>query len=603
MATFVQPSCGSLATRYVNPLLQFWVTIFAIACGVCVTAPAAQLSHQSRHVVVVVWDGMRPDFVSEQNTPALWKLSREGVTFRNHHPVYPSATMVNGTALVTGIYPGKNGIIANHVYRPDIDPRRTIDVELPPVVKKGDEISGGKYISVPTVAELVQRAGGRTAVAAAKTVGLLLDRQAGLGNQLDNVNRAASPLVEGERMEVRGSTTRDNEKEETLTLPSPLGRERRRNSKSEIQSQAANSVTLVAGKTLPSSALAPIIAALGAFPSGHVEQDAWTTKALTDVLWKDGVPPLSILWLGEPDLTQHESAPGAPAALAAIKASDENLAAILAALDQRKAAGTTDLFIVSDHGFSTIERSVDLRRILNDAGFAAKTEFTDEPKTGDIMLAGNGGSVLFYVVGHDEKVIRRLVEFLQQSDFAGVIFTKQPVEGTFGLEQAMIQSNHAPDVVMAFRWKDSKNRFDVPGMIDADWQRAAGKGTHATLSRFDMHNTLITAGPDFRRGETDDLSTGNTDLAPTILQILGIKSPQPLDGRVLTEAMVSSHIDATSRNGGLQSAEQALSRKPESKTIEAVKDFPSGTWRQSLRTSRVGSTIYLDEGNGQFAPE
>jgi len=228
MATFVQPSCGSLATRYLNPLLQFWVTIFGVSLGVCGQALAAQEFDQSRHVVVVVWDGMRPDFISEKNTPALWKLSREGVTFRNHHSVYPSATMVNGTALVTGIYPGKNGIIANHVYRPDIDPRRTIDVELPPVVKKGDEISGGKYISVPTVAELVQRAGGRTAVAAAKTVGLLLDRQAGLGNQLDNVNRAASPLVEGERMEVRGSTTRDNEKEETLTLPSPLGRERRR---------------------------------------------------------------------------------------------------------------------------------------------------------------------------------------------------------------------------------------------------------------------------------------------------------------------------------------------------------------------------------------
>ena len=122
------------------------------------------------------------------------------------------------------------------------------------------------------------------------------------------------------------------------------------------------------------------------------------------------------------------------------------------------------------------------------------------------MLAGNGGSVLFYIIGHDSTVARRLVEFLQQSDFAGVIFTKQPMEGTFALEQANIQNDRAPDVVMAFRWDASKNQFDVPGMIDADWQRAAGKGTHATLSRFDMHNTLIAAGPDFKRGETNDLA-------------------------------------------------------------------------------------------------
>jgi len=563
MAIFVQPPCASLTTRYVSrPRLQF-STLFA-ACWFCAFTAATPLSNESRHVVVVVWDGMRPDFVSEQNTPALWKLSREGVTFRNHHSLYPSATMVNGTALVTGVYPGKNGIIANHVYRPEINPHQAIDVELPPVVKKGDELSGGKYISVPTIAELVQRAGGRTVIAAAKTVGLLLDRKFG-------VRRHVGAL------EGRGDMSPDGKRQHVAAVQ--------------------DSVTLFAGKSLPSDALAPITAALGPFPSGHLQQDAWTMKALTDVLWKDDVPALSILWLGEPDLTQHESAPGAPAALAAIKSADEDLASVLSALDQRHARETTDVFVVSDHGFSTIERSVDLRKILNDAGFAAKTEFNDQPKPEDIMLAGNGGSVLFYVVGHNQTLIRRLVEFLQRSDFAGVIFTKEPMEGTFSLDRATIHppspgygaasSDHAPDVLMAFRWNDSKNQFGVPGMIDADWQRAAGKGTHATLSRFDMHNTLLATGPDFRGGQTDDLPTGNIDLAPTILRILGIKPPEQLDGRILSEAMIN--VDPATTGP-----------KSETKTIDAVKDFPSGTWRQSLRISRVGSTIYLDEGNGVF---
>jgi len=302
------------------------------------------------------------------------------------------------------------------------------------------------------------------------------------------------------------------------------------------------------------------------------------------VLWKDGIPAFSVLWLGEPDLTEHETAPGAPAAIAAIKSADENLSAVLSALDERKARGTTDVFVVSDHGFSTIKRSIDLRKLLKEAGFAATTEFDGEPKPGDIMLAGNGGSVLFYVTGHDMAVTRRLVEFLQKSDFAGVIFTKQPMEGTFALKQANIQSDHAPDVVMAFRWDPSKNQFGAPGMIDADWQRAAGKGTHATLSRFDMHNMLIAAGPDFKRGEANDLPSGNIDLAPTILQILGIKSPQKMDGRILSEAM--------------EGRDEA--QRPNQITIEATQKFPSGTWRQSLQISRVGSTIYLDEGNGAF---
>jgi arylsulfatase A-like enzyme len=364
--------------------------------------------------------------------------------------------------------------------------------------------------------------------------------------------------------------------------------------------RGSRSVTLFAGNALPSGALAPITAALGPLPLGHLQHDSWTTKALTDCLWKDGVPTLSILWLGEPDLTEHESAPGAPAALAAIKSADENLAAVLSELDQRKARETTDIFVVSDHGFSTIKRSVDLRKILRDAGFTAKTEFNADPKPGEIMLAGNGGSVLFYVVGHDEKLVRRLVDFLQQSDFAGVIFTNEPMKGTFGFSEAMIHppspgygaasSDRVPDVIMAFRWNDSKNQFGIPGTIDADWQRAAGKGTHATLSRFDMHNTLIAAGPDFRRGQTDDLPSGNVDLGPTTLRILGIKPPGQLDGRILSEAMVN----ADPATAGL---------KHEAKMIEARRDFPSGTWRQTLKISCVGSTIYLDEGTGAFSPK
>src|SRR5438876_8416034 len=152
-------------------------TLAWIACVVCAQAPvAAEAPKPERHVVVVVWDGMRPDFVSQENTPALWKLAHEGVVFRNHHAVYPSATNVNGTAIATGVYPGHSGLIANHDYRPEIDSRKSLDVEIPAVVEKGDELSGGKYISFPTIAEIVQRAGGRTVIATAKTVGLLLDR-------------------------------------------------------------------------------------------------------------------------------------------------------------------------------------------------------------------------------------------------------------------------------------------------------------------------------------------------------------------------------------------------------------------------------------------
>ena len=61
------------------------------------------------------------------------------------------------------------------------------------------------------------------------------------------------------------------------------------------------------------------------------------------------MPTFSILWLAI-DLTQHQSAPGATG-IAAVKSSDENLAAVLSALDRQGARKTTDVFVVSDHGF------------------------------------------------------------------------------------------------------------------------------------------------------------------------------------------------------------------------------------------------------------
>src|SRR5690349_2412685 len=78
---------------------------------------------KAAHVVLVVWDGMRPDMVSEETTPTLAKLAREGVNFKNHHAVFLSSTEVNGTVLATGVYPEESGIIGNSEYRPAIDAR------------------------------------------------------------------------------------------------------------------------------------------------------------------------------------------------------------------------------------------------------------------------------------------------------------------------------------------------------------------------------------------------------------------------------------------------------------------------------------------------
>ena len=130
-----------------------------------------------RHVVVVVWDGMRPDFISERTTPNLWALSQTGVYFADNHPVYASSTEVNGTAIATGAYPEHSSIIGNVEFRPRIDPQKPINMEKPEFVRKGDSLGEPGYIAVSTVAEYLHSKGVRTAIAGSKQVALLHDRK------------------------------------------------------------------------------------------------------------------------------------------------------------------------------------------------------------------------------------------------------------------------------------------------------------------------------------------------------------------------------------------------------------------------------------------
>ena len=498
---------------------------------------------EAAHVVIMVWDGLRPDSISDEDTPTLAKLAREGVFFTRHHAVYPSSTEVNGTAMATGCYPGTSGLIGNREYRPGIDPLRPVATEEPGTITKGDLLSGGRYLQRLTLAERLQSEGDRTVITSTKRVVLLQDR---------------------------GRGDRDPKKE------------------------SGASVTLSEGKTVPPEAAGMLTAALGVpFPPNiqipNTVADQWTTRALTEVLWKPGLPKFSVLWLSDPDYTQHRFGPESPQARKALAGCDANLAAVLAALDAGNWRDSTDVFVVSDHGFSTIGQSADVAKRLADAGFRAAREFKEPPGTGDVMVDGLGGSVYLYVVGHDPETTAKLVKFLQGSDFAGVIFSRDGLPGTFPLQAAHIDSAGAPDVVVAMRWTDDKNAAGLPGEVICDGGAHPGQGTHGSLSRFDLHNTLVANGPDFAAGLRDDTPTSNADLAPTVAAILGLPVTLPFDGRVLDEAFKG----ATGKHEPV----------PAPKRLEATGEGDAAGWKQYLQVTQYRGEDYLEEGNAAMPPK
>jgi arylsulfatase A-like enzyme len=533
-----QPKIGLLKTRF----RKFLLIVIAAFLGQPTSVVTAVSAANTRHVVLVVWDGMRPDFITEKYAPTLEKLAHDGVRFRNHHAVYPTATDVNGAALATGCYPNRNGLAANLEFRPAINSRQPIDMGDPDSIKRGDEISGGKYLAVPTFVELLRAAGKKVVLVGAKSVAMLFDRH----------NDWTVARIKGKSL--------------TIFAAAPLGL----------------------------SAREEMIKLLGPIPDDPqakaAQRNNFATRALTEFFWRDGVPDFSLLWLSEPDLSEHNYAPGSPEALAAIKAVDDDLAMVLSALEKKKVRDSTDLFVVSDHGFSTIRRSIDVVALLNKAGFHAAKEFSETLKSGDILVCGNGGTVLFYVRDHDRGVTQRLVDWLEHGDFAGVIFTRDKLDGTFPLNAARIDTSNAADIVVSFRCDgQTQNQFGVGGMIDADWNRKAGEGTHATLSPKDTHNLLVAAGPFFDVGREDNYPTSNLDLFPTILEILDVPLPSILDGRSLHEVMRKRTED------------ENLSVS--SRSLEASRDFPDGQWKQTLQVSHFPTIDYFDEGNGGFRPK
>lgn len=506
--------------------------VFALAVSTLPAAPA-------RHVVVVVWDGMRPDFISPETTPNLSRLAGEGVFFAHHHPVYLSSTEVNGTAIATGAYPSDSGVIANVDYRPAIDPHSPVGMEVPKVIRRGDEVSGGHYLARPTLAELLHTHGIATIVAGSKQVALLHDRSL----------RADTPGV------------------------SPV---------------------LFQGETLPADLAAKLDAEFGAFPpisprDDKIARDAWTTRVLTGGLWKDGVPAFTLLWLAEPDFSQHATGPGSAQSLEAIRSSDTNLGRVLAELHRRGLRAQTDVLVVSDHGFSTIGRKVDVVAEMNQAGFRAARKVPGGLQPGQAIVVSEGGSSLVYVGGHDTAVIDRLIAWLQTRDWAGVIFSRRRVEGTFPLAEAHIDSPAAPDLIVSLRWTADKSATGAPGLQVSDLAPNKKKvGNHASLSRYDQHNTLVAAGPDFRRGVTDTLPSANTDIAPTVAWLLGLHDEAGrMDGRVLSEALMVDGPPLKSYH---------LER------FDAHRDLPAGRWTQYLQVSEVNGVRYLDEGNGVNLP-
>ncbi len=326
--------------------------------------------------------------------------------------------------------------------------------------------------------------------------------------------------------------------------------------------------------TLPYSLQEHLVSRFGEWPDEtqpNTPRFRHAIRVLTEHILPERQPAVGLIWSSEPDKAQHAYGVGAEMSDRAIREADDGFGQIMDWLGAN-GLGETDVMVVSDHGYSTIREAVDVESHVRDAGFPER----------EALVAPNGGSVLFYT--RDHTVSSRLAAHLMSQPWCGALLASGAVGEIEGaLPMALIGGDglRAPELAMSFAWDSETNDAGYDGFVYSSGG-ARGLGQHGSMSKHEMNNTLLARGPGFKSGHRITSPTGNVDIAPTVLNLLGLSIPEDMDGRVITEALVDGPDSVESTTDAHLIRREVL----------------NGVYRQGITLSKVGKTVYLDEGSG-----
>lgn len=473
-------------------------------------------------ILITVFDGLRPDFVRPELTPTLWRLRENGVWFAESHSVYPSNTRVNAPALATGSFPATHTIPANRVFSAAVEPLALLDTGNHEHLQRLG--TAQPLLGAPTLAAVLRAAGRRTVVCGTGSPGCayLLNPDAGEPDLLFHP---------------------------AFCRPTELGAE----------------IEAVVGPS-------PVAGTAANDPERPLRLVEYGARALAEVLVPRAGADVAYFWCTIPDGPQHRYGLGDPRSLQLLKGADRVFGELLQRL-QATTGSEPDVFVTADHGYVTVLRQIDLAASLREAGLVSRPDFKDT------VIIPDGNSAHIHLLDGSEARRQRIAAFLLTQRWTAAVFSKGgAAAGTLSLVDVNHQSHRSPDLLCAFEWGTGANVFGVNGLSTGCGQIAVGAGDHGGISPFEMHNTLIASGPSFRRGWTDTAACGITDIAPTVLAILGLPRPPQWSGRELSEAL---------RDGPPPPAS-------EHRVVRAEYALPDGqTVSQELTLALAGVTSYV----------
>ena len=473
-------------------------------------------------VLVVVFDALRPEFLIPEAMPNLHAFAAAGVRYLNARSTYPTETRVNQSAVVTGCRPATHGVVGNRFVAPELAGDRLINT--------GDDgqlaraFAAGPVLCAPSLGERLAAAGRRFASISAGTAG---------GGFL--LNHAAE-ATGGFRLAMRAP-----------------------------------------GRAAPRGVFERIVDRIGRPPRHALPATrwiGWAVEAYLAFVEPELRPDVTLLWLCEPDESFHFHGIGSAESVQAIHHADALFGRILDAHGRAIEAGEMQVIAMSDHGQITLEGPpLALPDRLTEAGFAASGRRMQAKD----CVTGVDSAGGIWVRDRDPDLTARIAGWLLRQPWCGPLFTREGVAGTLRTAELGIDHARGPDISLVLQSHGRSNAHGLPGVTAHDARYPVGGGCHGGLNRHELATVLTMGGSAFRRGAEVAVSAGTTDIAPTVLALLGIAT-EGMDGRPLAEAL---------RDGPDPEAVGWRRR-------ELVSGDGNGP-RTRLSLSEVGGARYLDE--------
>jgi hypothetical protein len=440
-------------------------------------------------VVVVVFDGLRPDMVTAASMPHLHAFATGSRWFREARSVFPSMTRVATASIATGAPPAVHGIVGNSFYYPAVTRDFILDTSRQDDIALAERVLGGPLIDAETFADRLAAHGKTLAVVHAGSAG--------------------SAYAINPRVAANGHWTFSVLGEEFTRTP-----------------QAVRDVVQRFGplpeRTLP-----------------RFEETEYVTRVFIEHVLADLNPDVALIWFNEPDTSFHYKFLGSAETRAVIAAVDASFARILAALRARPDAGDVAIIVASDHGQISSIGAFDMARMLTQAGHQAAMGAARSLDGAEIAVTGgNMGEIR--VIDGDLERRDSIARWLMNRPEIGMVFTASddPVhgslEGTFSLKLVGLDHARAPELMYVLRSGIESDAHGLPGVGLITGGVPVGGGMHGGLNRHELNTVLILGGVASPFG--NDMSAapaGIIDIAPTILDLLGLAPSASMRGASL----------------------------------------------------------------------